>query len=418
MGFDRVFDTAFAADMTAIEESKELLQRLESGSPLPLFTSCCPAWVRFAERYYPEILPHLSSCRSPQQMFGALARQYFEDPASRNHRQLVIVSIMPCTAKKEEARMEKYRRNGRPDIDCVITTGELAEMIRGAGLSIEMLEPGSFDQPMGFKTGAGLIFGHSGGVAEAVLRCLGADREPDAAANREALAQLRNEQPVREIEVKIGGRRLRVAVVHSLSHARRVAELVKTGNAPWDVVEVMACPGGCVNGAGQPANKDIRARETREQALRDLDTFLDLHRPQDNPEVNRFYREIVHARNSIAGRDLLHTHYTPRKRHWSIAEPICDAADPLVRVTVCAGTACHLNGSRNLLRELTDYLRDNHLTGRVRIDATSCMEHCDTGPTVIINGETLHRATLDQVSAIIRAKIEEHREIQACATKN
>ncbi|HOK90543.1 MAG TPA: [FeFe] hydrogenase, group A [Candidatus Hydrogenedentes bacterium] len=413
IGFDRVFDTAFAADMTAIEESRELLHRLDHGGSLPMFTSCCPAWVRFAEQYYPELLPLLSSCRSPQQMFGAVARRYYEDPATRDHRQLVVVSIMPCTAKKEEARLEKYRRNGQPDVDHVITTEELADMIRGAGLSIERLEPGSFDLPMGFKTGAGLIFGSSGGVAEAVLRCLDADREPNEQANRAAFAALRENGPFREAEFRVGHRRLRVAVVHTLGQARRIAELVRTGDARWDLVEIMACPGGCVNGAGQPASTASSGDEQRTQGLRNLDTFLDFHRPQDNPEVNRFYRELVGNRYHVIGRELLHTHYAPRKRHWEITAPIVDAADPLARVTVCLGTACHLNGSRRLLGELMDYLGTSGLLRQVRVEATCCMEHCDAGPTVTIDGEIIHHATLETVADKLRSRLAERTDVSA-----
>ncbi|MFW6369342.1 MAG: [FeFe] hydrogenase, group A, partial [Myxococcota bacterium] len=296
LGFDRVYDTAWAADLTVMEETHEFFARRERAEEQqaqdpaarpsgPLFTSCCPAWVRFAEQYYPSLLPNLSTCRSPQQMFGSVAREILPELLGVEPEKLAVVSIMPCTAKKMEAGLPVFERDGRPDVDVVLTTQELARMIEGANLRFRDLEPSSLDLPFGYKTGAGVIFGASGGVTEAVLRLasekLGAERR-----DAPRFPAVRGSKGLLEAELTVEDKTVKAAVVHGLKNAREVAEAVMNGDADYDLVEVMACPGGCVAGAGQPATDD-RCRGARTRALHDADSMLQLHKAQDNNMVRQ-----------------------------------------------------------------------------------------------------------------------------------
>jgi len=276
MGFAAVYDTSFTADLTVIEEATEFLGRKGKGEKLPQFTSCCPAWVKFAEQYYPELLPNLSSCRSPQQMLGSLAKELLPEKMGVAPENLVVVSIMPCTAKKYEARRPEFRK-GVADVDYVLTTQELAQMIEGAGLRFEKLEPESFDMPMGFKTGAGVIFGNSGGVTEAVLR-YAAEKVTGKVLEKVDFHEVRGEAGLREADVKVGELTLKLAVVHGLKNARALADKIKAGECSYDLIEVMACPGGCSRVAGQPVTREpLAARKERTRGLYSADKHLDLH---------------------------------------------------------------------------------------------------------------------------------------------
>jgi NADH-quinone oxidoreductase subunit G len=301
MGFDRVYDTCFGADFAAVELGRELLGRLEGGGPLPLFTSCCPAWVSFAERHCPEVLGNLSSCRSPQAMFGALCKDMLPGELGVSRGGLAVVAVSPCTAGKSEALRPSLSAGGAPDVDHVITTCELALMIKECGLDFGRLEPGSFDMPFGFATGASVIFGHSGGVCEAVLR-FAADAL-EKGSPRE-FRQLSGEAGVRTAEIPLGGRTLRMAAVSGLANARAVVESVRSGEAGYDLVEVMACPGGCVNGGGQPVSADREAVRARAKGLRDNDRMLQFHVSSQNPCLQQIYSERLDGGKA---RSLLHT---------------------------------------------------------------------------------------------------------------
>jgi len=307
MGFNRVYDTCFAADMTIVEEGKEFLERYGKGEKLPLFTSCCPAWVKFAEQFYPDLLDHLSSCKSPQQMFGSLCKDQLAAEFGIPREDLVIVSIMPCTAKKFEARLDKFKVNGNPDVDHVLTPKELALMIQESGIQFDKLEVSSFDMPFGFATGGGVIFGASGGVSEAVLRSVAHILEKNPTR---IFKQFRGDDGVKTGEIEIGGNKLRLAVVSGLANARKVIEQVKSGEAKYDLIEVMACRGGCVNGGGQFVHYGQSVSEERAKSLYDNDRMLQLHASDENPYLQRFYSErltpgTVHK--------LLHTTYQKRK---------------------------------------------------------------------------------------------------------
>ncbi|MCE9615898.1 MAG: [FeFe] hydrogenase, group A [Lentisphaerae bacterium] len=312
LGAARVYDTAFSADLTVLEETHEFLERKASGERLPLFTSCCPAWVKFAEQFAPDLLPNLSTCKSPQQMLGALCKDTLPAELGLAREQVVMVSVMPCTAKKFEAKRPEFKVGGNPDVDHVITTQELAHMIEEAGLQFDELEPESFDLPMGFKTGAGVIFGNSGGVSEAVLR-----HASEVVAGHPVpvseLCMTRGEEGMRFASVEIGDVVLKLAVVYGLRQARTLVNRIRNGELAVDLVEVMACPGGCVGGAGQPVTADGQARRQRTRSLYEVDKRLDLHKSQDNHYVRESYRRHLGDIGGPRAHQVLHTHYASRR---------------------------------------------------------------------------------------------------------
>ncbi|OPZ65401.1 MAG: NADP-reducing hydrogenase subunit HndC [Firmicutes bacterium ADurb.Bin506] len=317
LGFDMVLDTAFTADLTVVEETAEFVGRLVSGdrSRLPQFTSCCPAWVKYVEQRHPEFLPNLSTCRSPQQMFGSLVRNTPVLGEAEDGMDVFVVSIMPCTAKKSEAAREEFSRDGRPDVDVVLTTHELAMMIRQVGIDFDQLPSEPFDLPLGMATGAGMIFGNTGGVAEAVLRAAASLLAPaDAEGHRHEAARLAFEEVrgmdgVREASVELGGVTIRLAVAHSLGAASAVLEAIAEGKAEYDLVEVMSCPGGCIGGAGQPVPSHIEVRKKRAKALYGIDKMQMLRRAHDNPFVTALYDRLLGEAGSEKAHELLHTHH-------------------------------------------------------------------------------------------------------------
>jgi len=311
LGFDRVYDTSFAADLTVIEEANEFLKRKAKGERLPQFTSCCPGWVKFAEQYFADLLPHLSSCKSPQQMLGALAKELLPAETGRDRRDVVIVSIMPCTAKKFEAKRPEFARDGSPDVDHVLTTQELARMIHEAGLRYDKLAPESYDMPMGFKTGAGVLFGNSGGVSEAVLR-YAAEKISGEKLRSPDFHAVRGEDGLRQATIEIDGTVLKLGLVHGLKNARTLADKVRKGKSDLDLIEVMACPGGCIGGAGQPVTRDASARRLRTRGIYDVDKNLDLHKSQDNHYVADVYARHLGEVGGKRAHQLLHTCYVPR----------------------------------------------------------------------------------------------------------
>ncbi|ADL07311.1 NADH-dependent [FeFe] hydrogenase, group A6 [Thermosediminibacter oceani] len=306
MGFDMVFDTCFAADLTVIEEGHEFLERLEKGENLPLFTSCCPAWVKFVEFNYPSFLNNLSSCRSPHQMFGSFTKNYYAKELGVSRENVYVVSIMPCTAKKAEAAREELGVDGNPDVDAVLTTRELIRMVREAGIVFKDLKEEPFDMPFGFSTGGGIIFGATGGVAEAVVRTL------DGGHRR--FEQVRGSEGLKEATIVKDGKEIRVAVVHGLKNARELLEKIKSGSVKYDMVEVMACPGGCVGGAGQPSPASTGVREERAKGLYNIDNRMQLARSDENPMIKMLYEKWLGSPGSEVAHKYLHTHYRPRRR--------------------------------------------------------------------------------------------------------
>jgi NADH-quinone oxidoreductase subunit G len=299
MGFDEIYDTSTGADLTVLEESNELIKRLEAGgSDMPLFTSCCPAWVRYCENNYPELLPHVSTCRSPMQMFASILREQ----GRTSSRRVVHAAVMPCTAKKFEAAREEFLQDGAPNVDFVITTQELIQMIRESGIVFDELEPEAVDMPFGTITGAGVIFGVTGGVTEAVLRRIASNKSPTALLSI-AYQGVRGMQGVKETTIMFGEREVRIAVVSGLKNVDDLIMRIKSGEH-YDFVEVMACPGGCVSGAGQPPAAAAR-KETRGKGLYSADKLCNIKRSEENPLMMPLYNGLLKGRVH----ELLHVNY-------------------------------------------------------------------------------------------------------------
>jgi NADH-quinone oxidoreductase subunit G len=395
IGFDKVFDTSFTADLTVIEESNEFIRRIQRNENIPQFTSCCPAWVKFVEQYYPEYVNHLSSCRSPQQMFGALAKELLADDLGVKPESIVVVSIMPCTAKKFEAKRPEFHHDGISDVDNVLTTQELGRMIEEAGINFRELDPESFHLPFGFKTGAGVIFGNSGGVSEAALRYITEKLSGERRDSYEFNA-VRGDNGIREATVTLGGRDFSLAVVSGLGNARKLLERIKSGEVHYDFVEVMACPGGCVGGAGQPVYSDPEVRRKRTKGIYKNDRMLELHKSQDNPYVTELYTTFLGEPGSDKAHHLLHTSYRTRKRISDEDMTLSSGDDQGFEVNVCFGTGCFLKGSQKLLRDILDHIRSNGLHSSVKVGASFCFETCDRGPVVRIGEEVIEKCTFDK----------------------
>jgi len=414
LGFDAVYDTAFGADLTVVEEAKELAERLASadGEALPLFTSCCPAWVKFAEQSFPSLLGRLSSCMSPQSMVGSVIREdrARSGGAAADGRRLKVVSIMPCVAKKYEIARPELARDGEPLVDYVLTTSELAAMIEEAGIRFQDLPQGSMDQPMGFASGAGIVFGRAGGVAEAVARYASSS----GAAVSGPVLDFQEEAPgsgVRVARFEALGRTLTVVSVEGLSNAKRVARQILSGERAADLVEVMACPGGCVGGAGQPIATDPSRRVLRAGGIAQADGERELRSSRDNPFIAGFYRERLGCEPGDArARELLHTRFSSKKR-------IADEAIPLVRgsgegkisVKVCVGTSCFLKGSQAILSEVLRRVEAEGLADYVDVSATFCSEKCGKGPSATVGGVVLTKTSQAAVMAELRAQVEKLR---------
>lgn len=315
LGFDEVFDTDFTADLTIIEEGNELLRRMKKGGKLPMLTSCSPGWINFIEQYYPELLPHLSSCKSPQQMFGALAKGYYAEKLGKKPQDVFCVSLMPCTAKKYEAQRSEMSVDGkRPDVDVALTTRELGRMLKQAGIDFTELEEEEYDVPFGISTGAAVIFGATGGVMEAALRTV---YEVVTGETLGALdfQEVRGLDGIKQASVDLAGTEVKVMVAHSLSKAREIMELLKAGELD-DVsfIEIMCCPGGCIGGGGQPYGITNERRQERIDAIYQADEELPIRKSHENPAVKQLYDEFLMEPLGEKSHELLHTHYFDRKK--------------------------------------------------------------------------------------------------------
>ena len=319
LGFDKVFDTNFAADLTIVEEANELVERIKNGGKLPMITSCSPGWVKFAEYFYPEQLDNLSTCKSPQQMAGAVIKTYYAEKAGIDPKNIVTVSVMPCTAKKFEAARPELGHDGMADVDYVITTRELARMIKQAGIDFAKLEDEDFDMLMGESTGASVIFGVTGGVMEAALRTAYEVLTGETLADVNFHA-VRGMEGIKEATVKIGDLDVNVAVCSSTGKAAELLDSIKAGEKTYHFIEVMGCPGGCVNGGGQPiVSAQVRnwtdIRSERAKALYTEDESKVLRKSHENPEIKQIYAGFLGEPNSHKAHELLHTHYTKREMY-------------------------------------------------------------------------------------------------------
>ncbi|HOJ42799.1 MAG TPA: [Fe-Fe] hydrogenase large subunit C-terminal domain-containing protein, partial [Syntrophorhabdaceae bacterium] len=350
----------------------------------------------------------LSSCRSPQQMFGALTKEVLSAQLDVKKDDIVVVSIMPCTAKKFEAKRPEFTHDGIKDVDYVLTTQELGRMIEEMGLNFCDLEPESFNLPFGFKTGAGVIFGNSGGVSEAVLRYVTEKLTGQKRENYE-FKNVRGENGIREIKFTLAEKEFSMAIVSGLGNARYILEKIKTNEAKYDFVEVMACPGGCVGGAGQPVFVDLEIRRKRAKGIYENDRMLELHKSQDNPYILELYNSFLGEVGGERSHALLHTHYKSRKRiadedmHLSYGDK-----EKGLEVNVCFGTSCFIRGSQKLLRGILDYINANGLKNKVNVSASFCFESCERGPVARIGNRVLEHCTVEMAVESIKKEVESY----------
>lgn len=309
IGFHKVFDTNFGADLTIMEEAAEFLERLKSNKDMPMITSCCPAWVKFSENEYKNQVKHLSSCKSPQQMFGAVAKSYLADKLNINKEDMIVVSIMPCVAKKSEIQRPEFTKDGVKDVDYVITTRELIRMIRELGLNLSTVEEADFDNPLGEATGAGALFGTTGGVMEAALRTAYEWYTGEELKDVNFM-KVRGLKGIKEATINIKGKDINIAVASSLGNARVIMDEIELGNSKYDFIEIMACPGGCINGGGQPLIKaDTRVVEKRMNGIYEEDLRKNIRKSNENKEIRLLYEKYLGKVNSKKAHEFLHTFY-------------------------------------------------------------------------------------------------------------
>lgn len=318
MGFDKTFDTDTGADLTIMEEGTELLSRIKNGGKLPLITSCSPGWIKFCEHNFPDFLDNLSSCKSPHQMFGAVLKSYYAEKNNIDPSKIVNVSVMPCVAKKFEAARPEMENGALRDVDIVISTRELARMIKQSGIKFAELPDEQFDKPFEEATGAGVIFGATGGVMEAALRTVAeiVEKKP---LDKIEFTQVRGTEGIKEATVRLGGQDVRVAIAHGLGNARKLLESIRSGEKQYEFIEIMACPGGCVTGGGQPICSaktwmDVDVKAERAKVLYSEDKNAKLRKSHENPDIELLYKEFFTEPGSHKAHELLHTHYTERSK--------------------------------------------------------------------------------------------------------
>ncbi len=316
IGFDKVFDTDFSADLTIMEEAHEFLDRVQNGGVLPMITSCSPGWIKYCEHYFPDMTEHLSSCKSPQQMFGAVLKTYYAEKMGIDPKKIVSVSIMPCTAKKFEIGRPDQSAAGVPDVDYALTTRELARMIKRLGIRFNELQDEGFDDPLGESTGAAVIFGATGGVMEAALRTAVETLTGESLPNPE-FVDVRGTEGIKEATYNVAGMDVKVAVASGLGNARKLLERVKSGEADYHFIEIMGCPGGCVNGGGQPqvsgaVRNTVDVQGIRAKVLYDNDAAKTIRKSHENPSIKKVYEEYFGEPGSHKAHEVLHTTYVKR----------------------------------------------------------------------------------------------------------
>ncbi len=319
LGFDKVFDTDFGADLTIVEEANEFLGRVQNGDVLPMITSCSPGWIKYCEHYYPDMLDHLSTCKSPQQMSGAIIKTWYAEKMGIDPKDIVVVGIMPCTAKKFETKRDDQAASGYPDVDYSLTTRELGRMIESAGIYFKHLPDEEFDNPLGDSTGAAVIFGATGGVMEAALRTAVEKLSGEELKSLD-FTEVRGTEGIKEASYTVNGMEIKVCVVSGLANANTIMEKVKNGTADYHFIEIMGCPGGCVNGGGQPIQHavvrnfvDLRAR--RAAALYEADKDMPLRKSHESEAVKRLYAEFLGEPGSHKAHEVLHTSYVARPKY-------------------------------------------------------------------------------------------------------
>lgn len=314
LGFDAIFDTDFGADLTIMEEASELIDRIQNGGRLPMLTSCCPAWVKFFEHQFPDLLDIPSTCKSPQIMLGAIVKTYYAEKMNMKPEDIFVVSVMPCLAKKAEAARPELTKDENNNVDVVITTRELGLMLKEAGVDYAGLPESDFDSILGESTGASVIFGTTGGVIEAAVRTA-YEWITNETLEKVDFEQLRGFEGIREGHVQVGDLNLRIGIAHGLGNARKLLEEIQSGNSHFDAIEIMACPGGCIGGGGQPYHHgDMEIIKKRQAAIYQEDRNKVLRKSHDNPYIKKLYDEFLGKPNSHKAHELLHTHYAPKEK--------------------------------------------------------------------------------------------------------
>lgn len=398
LGFDKVFDFTFAADLTIVEETTEFLSRIQNKGVMPQFTSCCPGWINFVEKRYPEIIPHLSTCKSPQMMMGATVKNHYAKLMGINKEDLFVVSIVPCLAKKYEAARPEFIHDGIRDVDAVLTTTEMLEMMELADIKPSEVVPQEFDEPYKQVSGAGILFGASGGVAEAALRMAVEKLTGKVLTDHLEFEEIRGFEGVKESTIDANGTKVRVAVVSGLKNAEPIIEKILNGvDVGYDLIEVMACPGGCICGAGHPVPEKIDSLEKRQQVLVNIDKVSKYRKSQENPDILRLYNEFYGEPNSPLAHELLHTHYTP-KHGDSTCSPERKkgtAAFDVQEFTICMCESCMEKGAENLYNDLSSKIRLFKMDPFVQIKRIRLKEtHPGKGVYIALNGKQIEEPML------------------------
>lgn len=403
LGFDKVFDFTFAADLTIVEETTEFLKRIENKGVMPQFTSCCPGWVNFVEKRYPELIPHLSSCKSPQMMMGATVKNHFTQLSGIKKDDLYVVSIVPCLAKKHEAARPEFAPDGIRDVDAVLTTTELFEMLKLARINTNDVEPQEFDEPYKQVSGAGILFGASGGVAEAALRMAVEKLTGKVLTDHLEFEEIRGFEGVKESTIDADGTIVRVAVISGLHNAEPIIEKIIQGiDVGYDLIEVMACPGGCICGAGHPVPEKVDALEKRQQILVNIDKTSKYRKSQENPDILRLYNDFYGEANSHRAHELLHTTYSA-KNGDSLCGKIRKKADSAFvtrEYTICTCESCSKKGAKELYEQFTSNVKKLKMDPFISVKTIRLKEnHAGEGIYVTLNGQKIEEAALNNIKS-------------------
>ncbi len=401
LGFDKIFDFCFAADLTIVEETTEFLNRVARKDRMPQFTSCCPGWVNFVERRYPELLSHLSTCKSPQQMMGATVKNHYAQLAGLDKQELFVVSIVPCLAKKFEAARPEFAPGGVRDVDAVLTTTDLLEMVNLVRIDPADILLQEFDDPYRQVSGAGVLFGASGGVAEAALRMAVEKLTGSVLEEHLDFEEMRGFEGLKEATIETNSQKVRVAVVSGLHNAEPIVEKILQGqDVGYDLIEVMACPGGCICGAGHPIPEKVDDLEKRQQVLVNIDKTSKYRKSQENPDILRLYRDYYEEANSPVAHKLLHTHYSPVKGDSAFAG-IRHKADSVYKVrefTICMCDTCMAQGAIELYEDIVGKIRFLKMDPFIKVKTIRMKEtHCAEGIYIALDGQQIKELTLDTI---------------------
>ncbi|KNY29938.1 NAD(P)-binding protein [Pseudobacteroides cellulosolvens] len=398
MGFDKIFDFSFAADLTIVEETTEFLTRVDKKGVMPQFTSCCPGWVNFVEKRYPQIIPHLSTCKSPQQMMGATVKNHYAKLAGVKKDDLFVVSIVPCLAKKHEAARPEFAPEGIRDVDAVLTSSEMLEMVELLRIKTSDIVPQEFDDPYKRVTGAGVLFGASGGVAEAALRMAVEKLTGNVLTDHLDFEEIRGFEGLKEATVDANGTNVRVAVISGLHNAEPIVEKIIQGvDVGYDLIEVMACPGGCICGAGHPVPEKIDAMEKRQQVLVNIDKTAEYRKSQENPDILRLYNEFYGEANSHLAHELLHTSYTPK-----VGDNACNTVRKKANstfvtqeFTICMCDSCASKGSKELYSNMSETIKKLKMDSFINIRTIRLKDtHSGSGIYITLNGQQIDESAL------------------------